>query len=87
VHSSDFYVKAISNLFLESFPTHFPGSPTNRNHPVVLLKSTHLVMVGKQTSQYIMGRDDVRTVVSLQWTCNYVLPPDTSACEDWLIFR
>jgi len=75
VHSSDFYVKAVSILFVESFPTHFPGSSTNRNHSVLLLKSTHLVIVGKQTSQYIMGLVDVCTVVDLQQTCNNLIHP------------
>jgi hypothetical protein len=65
VHSSGFYVKDIDNVFVESFPTLFLCSSNNRNHPIVLLQSTHLVIVGKQTSQCNMGRDDVCSFVSL----------------------
>ena len=86
MHSSDIYVKAVTNLFVESFPTHFPGPSTNRNHPVVRLQSTHLVIVGEQTSRYSTGRVDVCTVVGLQRTCNNIMPPDTSACEEAGLF-
>ena len=49
--------------------------------------STHLVIVGKQTGQYIVGRDDMSAVVTLRQTCTKVPPQDKTACEGWLILR